>query len=80
MPHTIAMHEKRVGMSIKDINVGSDTFGNPIFQKVLHAKLAIILDYKSPWMLCLALQPGQKSGLILVDNCYFKIEVTKKSF
>ena len=23
-------------------------------------KLAIILDYKCPWMLCLALQPGQK--------------------
>ena len=28
-------------------------------------KLAIILDYKRPWMLCLAFQPGQKLGMIL---------------
>ena len=30
------------------INVGSDTFGNPIFSEGL-TKLAKILDYKCPW-------------------------------
>ena len=33
-------------------------------------KLAIILDYKLPWMLCLALQPGQKSGLIFLEKWF----------
>ena len=47
----------------KVINVGSDTFRQPNFSKVF-TKLAIILDYKCPWMLCLALQPGQKLNLI----------------
>ena len=28
-------------------------------------KISNNLDYKCPWMLCLALQPGQKSGMIL---------------
>ena len=36
-----------------NIDVGSDTLGNPICQK-----LAIILDYKCPEMLCLALPAG----------------------
>ena len=36
---------------IKVINVGSDTFGNPILQKVFK-KLAVTLDYKRPGMLC----------------------------
>ena len=36
------------------INVGSDTFGNPIFSEGL-TKLAKILDFKRTGMLCLAL-------------------------
>ena len=38
------------------MRVGSDTFGNPIFQ---NTKLAIFRDYKRPGMLCLAL-PAQR--------------------
>ena len=34
------------------------------------AKLAIILDYKGPWMLCLALQPGQNLGLNLAEKWF----------
>ena len=52
-----------MNINIKVINVESDTFGNPILKGL--TKLAIIPDYKRPWMLCLALQPGRKSGLIL---------------
>ena len=43
-------------------------------------KLVIILDYKPPWMLCLALQPGQKSGLILPFYVIQKLNLQKKSF
>ena len=60
---------------IKVINVGSDTFGNPIFQKVL-----LILDYKHPWMLCLALRPGQKSGEILPFEVVLKLKLPKNHF
>ena len=45
-----------------------------------HTKLAVILDYKRPWMLCLALQPGQKSDVILpfeVVLSYQRIILTK---
>ena len=52
------------------MRVGSDTFGDPIFQKGL-TKLAIILDYKRPWMLCLALPSFA---------AWSKIEVTKIEF
>ena len=51
----------------------------PSATQFLKKKSAIILDYKRPWMLCLALKPGQKLGLILVESG-FKIEITKKSF
>ena len=43
----------------KVINLGSDTFGNPIFSNGL-TKSAILLDYKRPWMLCLALPAHRK--------------------
>ena len=36
------------------MRVGSDTFSDPIFQKGLDTKLAILSDYKRPGMLCLA--------------------------
>jgi hypothetical protein len=41
------------------MNLGSNTFGNPLIQMVL-TKLAILSDFKHPQMLCLALQPHQK--------------------
>ena len=41
------------------MNLGSNTFGQPTFSKGL-AKLAILPEYKCPFMLCLALQPHQK--------------------
>ena len=44
------------------IDVGSETFRNPIFQKAR--------DYKGPWILCLALQPGQKLGMIFVEKWF----------
>ena len=44
-------------VSIRVINLGSDTFGN--FLKGL-TKVAILLDYKCPRMLCLALPPHRK--------------------
>ena len=44
--------------------VGSDTFGDPISKGL--TKLAILLDYKCPELICLALPAGQKFGLILV--------------
>ena len=40
-------------------------------------KLAVILDYKRPWMLCLALQPGQKSGMILPFEMVLKSKLPK---
>ena len=40
----------------------------------LGALVNLILDYKRPWILCLALQHGQKSSMIWSG---FKIEVTK---
>ena len=49
------------------INLGRDNFGNPIFQKGL-TKLAILLDYKCPRMLCLALPTCQKLDLILLKK------------
>ena len=59
------------------INVKSDTFGNPIFTKGL-TKLAIILDYTRPWMLCLALQPRQKIGPDLPFWVVLKLKLQKK--
>ena len=63
----------------KVINFGSDAFSNPIFQKVFK-KLAIILDYKRPWMLCLALQPGQKLGIILPFEVVLELKLPKNHF
>ena len=51
----------------------------PHFSKGL-MKLAIVLDFKCPWMLCLALQAGQKFGSDFTILSGLKIEVTKKSF
>ena len=57
------------------IRVGSDTFGDPIFQK----GLAILPNYKCPGLICLALPARQKFGLILVMK-FFLVEVIKKLF
>ena len=43
-------------------------------------ELAIILDYKRPWMLCLALQPDQKSGRILPFEVVLKLKLPKNHF
>ena len=40
-------------------------------------KLAVILDYKRPWVLCLALQSGQKSGMILPSEVVLKLKLPK---
>ena len=58
------------------MRVGSDTFGDPIFQKGLQ-KLAILGDYEHSGMLCLALPARRKFGLILVIK-FFLVEVIKK--
>ena len=42
--------------------------------------LAILLDYKRPWMLCLALQPGQKSVMILLFEVVLKLKLPKNHF
>jgi len=42
------------------MRVGSDTFGDPIFQKGLQNYPAILPDYKSPGLLCLALPAWRK--------------------
>ena len=36
--------------------------------------------YKRPWMLCLALQPGQKSGMILPFEVVLKLKLPKNHF
>ena len=46
-------------LCVKVINVGSDTFGNPIFQRGLK-KLAIFPDYRHPGLICLALPACRK--------------------
>ena len=56
------------------MRVRSDTFSKEL------TKLAIILDYKRPWMLCLALQPGQKSGMILPFEVVLKLKLPKNHF
>ena len=71
-----------LGCVLKVINLGSNTFSNPIFQKVLK-KLAIILGYKRPWMICLALLPRVVFDLKLPQNhfnkkCSSKILFLKK--
>ena len=63
----------------KVVDLGSDTFSNPSFQKEL-TKLAILLDYKRSGLLCLALLPRQKIGPDFSKKSGFKIEVTKKLF
>ena len=42
------------------INLRSDTFGNPIFQKGLLNQPGFLPDYKRPGMLCLALPAHRK--------------------
>ena len=56
-------------VNIKVVYLESDTFGNANFSKRL-TKLAILPDYKCPGLLCLALLPCQKSGLIFVKKCF----------
>ena len=48
-------------------NLGSEIFSNLIFQKVLQ-------DHKRPRMICLALPPRQKLGLILVKKVGLKFQ------
>ena len=57
-------------MHNKVFNVGSDTFRNPNFQS--HTKLAIILDYKRPGMICLTL-PAHRKVLKLDFQSEFSI-------
>ena len=64
---------------IKVIIVGSDHLRQPNFSKGL-TKLAIILDYKHPWMNCLDFQPGQKSGMILPFEVVLKLKLQKNNF
>ena len=64
---------------VRVVNLGSDTFGNPIFLKGL-TKLAILLNYKCPELLCLALPPHQILGLILVIKFFFKLKLQKNHF
>ena len=51
-----SMQERKV--EDKVVKLGSDTFGNPIFEKV--TKLAILPNYKCPGMLCPALPPRRE--------------------
>ena len=64
------------GQKFSVMRVGSNTFGDPIFQGL--TKLAILPDYKCPGLICLALPAGRKFGLILVIKS-FLVEVMKKS-
>ena len=59
-------------LQISVMTVGSDTFGDPIFQKGLQ----ILPDYECPGLICLALPARQKFGLILVIK-FFLVEVIK---
>jgi hypothetical protein len=43
-------------------------------------KLAILLDYKGPPMLCLDLVPFQISGMILVNKVVSKLNVLLNSY
>ena len=54
-PHFIHPSNQILMVDSKVVNLGSDTFGNPIFQKILQnlTKLAILPDYKSLGMLLL---------------------------
>ena len=63
-----------VGTSLlgKVINVGSEILATQFFK----SKLAIILN----WMFCLALQPGQKSGMILPLEMVLKLKLQKINF
>ena len=63
-------------MNTSVMRVGSDTFGDPIFQKEL-TKLAILPDNKCSGLICLALPPGQKFGLILVIKFFFNLKLSK---
>ena len=38
------------------------------------------MDYERPWTLCLALQPGQKSGMILPFEVVLKLKLPKNNF
>ena len=67
--------EKKV-CKIKVNNLGSNTFGNPIFQNGF-AKLAILPDYKRPRML--PLLDHQKFELILV-KVTLKLKAPKNNF
>ena len=67
-----------VGTGIAPVKEFSQLYFYSDPSSILNSRVAVILDYKRPWMLCLALKPGQKLGLILVESG-FKIEITKKS-
>ena len=65
--------------SPKVINLKSDTFGKPICQKGL-TRLAILPNDKCPKILCLALPPCPKSGLILVKKVVLRFMLPKNHF
>ena len=49
----------------------------PSATQFFKSKLAIILNHNCPWMFCLALQPGQKSGMILPIEMVLKLKLPK---
>ena len=57
---------------IKVINVGGDTFGNPISKGLTN--LAIILDYKRPGMLWLAFASSSQSAEIGLSKWIFYVK------
>ena len=46
----------------------------------LGALVNLILDYKRPWILCLALQLGQKSDMILPFEVVLKLKLPRNHF
>ena len=63
----------------KVVDLGSDTFSNPSFQKEL-TKLAILLDYKRSRFLCLALLSRQKIGPDFSKKVVLKLKLPKNYF
>ena len=56
------------------MSVGSETFGDPIFQ---NDKIAILPNSKCPGLICLASPPPQKSEMILPFEVVFKLKLPK---
>ena len=59
MQKKLVLFNLKNAIESKVFDVESNTFCNTIHSKGLK-KLAILLDHKRPWMLCLALRPHQK--------------------